>query len=120
MFLAVAALDFHFFVHRVQPIFLKKREGAARCYDCHSLKSNKSLLRLAETNPDGKWNTRQSRQNYESVVTLVDRKDPLNSRLLLHPLSAEAGGDPFHTGGKFWTSKNDPEWKMLADWIRAK
>jgi len=42
----------------------------------------------------------------------------MKSRLLLHPLAPEAGGDPTHTGGKFWTSSNDPEWQMIAEMDR--
>ena len=30
-----------------------------------------------------------------------------------------AGGDPFHAGGKHWTSRNDPEWQTLAAWVRG-
>jgi hypothetical protein len=37
--------------------------------------------------------------------------------MLMHPLAAEAGGDPFHAGGKHWKSRNDPEWKTLAAWV---
>jgi hypothetical protein len=35
------------------------------------------------------------------------------------PLTEEAGGDPFHPGGKHW-SKNDPEWRVLEAWIRGR
>src|SRR5213078_3105108 len=30
-----------------------------------------------------------------------------------------AGGDPHHDGGKHWTTKDDPEWQMLAAWVRG-
>jgi hypothetical protein len=33
---APVLLDFEFFRTRVQPVFLRKREGLARCYVCHS------------------------------------------------------------------------------------
>lgn len=46
-------------------------------------------------------------------------RDPENSRLLRTPLSPAAGGSPQHTGGKFWDSQEDPEWRMLAQWVRA-
>jgi hypothetical protein len=36
------------------------------------------------------------------------------------PLATEAGGDPFHPGGKHWRSQNDSEWKRLADWVSGK
>ena len=33
---ATPALDFEVFKTRVQPVFLHKRKGLARCYVCHS------------------------------------------------------------------------------------
>jgi YVTN family beta-propeller protein len=36
----------------------------------------------------------------------------------MHPLAAEAGGDPFHSGGRQFSSRNDPDWLVMADWIR--
>ena len=35
-FTAEQSLDYDFFKSRVEPIFLKKRPGHARCYVCHS------------------------------------------------------------------------------------
>ena len=32
-----ASLDFQAYRDRIEPIFLKKRTGGMRCYDCHSL-----------------------------------------------------------------------------------
>jgi len=49
---------------------------------------------------------------------LVVPGDPLTSRLLMMPLAHEAGGDPFHPGGKHWESQKDPEWQTMAAWIR--
>ena len=43
----------------------------------------------------------------------------MSSRLLLHPLAREAGGDPFHGGGKHWKDQTDPEWRALAAWARG-
>ena len=89
-----------------------------RCYNCHSLDRHKALFRLGPLGPDGTWSEAQSRRNFENALKLIDLSQPLKSRLLLHPLAEEAGGDPFHTGGKFWKSKDDPEWKTLAEWVR--
>ena len=117
LWLAADPLDFAFFVKRVEPIFLKPRQGAARCYNCHSLDSNKALFHLEPLRPDGTWSEAQSRRNFESALKVIDLTQPMKSRLLLHPLAEEAGGDPFHTGGKFWKSKDDPEWRSLAEWV---
>jgi YVTN family beta-propeller protein len=110
-------LDFQEYRTRIEPVFLKKREGGARCYDCHSTLTTR--LRLQPFLPgDSSWTEEQSRQNFEFVSQLVIPNDPLRSRLLLHPLAQEAGGDPAHAGGKFWKSQADPEWQMLAAWVR--
>ena len=44
---------------------------------------------------------------------------PLKSKLLIHPLAEEAGGDEFHGGGHHWKSQDDPEWQTLAAWVRG-
>ena len=40
-----------------------------------------------------------------------------SSKLLLHPLAADGGGDFYHSGGKHWNSFLDPEWQTLAKTI---
>src|SRR5437667_8749046 len=112
-----SSLDFETYRTRIEPIFLKTREGGVRCYDCHSVMVTRLHLRRL---PEGSsaWTEQQSRQNFKVVSQLVTPAEPPKSRLLLHPLSPEAGGDPTHTGGKFWKSQDDPEWRMIADWVR--
>jgi hypothetical protein len=111
--------DFRFFVDRVEPIFVRKRSDSGRCYDCHSRNSNQAAFRLAPQGDDGKWTEAQSRRNYENALLLVVPGEPRKSRLLLHPLAESAGGDPFHSGGKFWATTEDPEWQTLAAWVRG-
>ena len=114
---ARSSLDFETYRSRIEPIFLKKRKGGVRCYDCHSILATR--LRLQPLSPgSASWTEEQSRRNFEVVSRLVTPADPLKSRLLLHPLAPQAGGDPTHTGGKFWASQDDPEWKMIAEWVR--
>ncbi len=114
---AAATLDFEVFRTRIQPIFTTKREGLARCSICHSQTTNFRLQKL----PPGRtaWNDEESRRNFDAVQRLVVSGDPLASRLLMMPLAAEAGGDPFHPGGKHWVSRDDPEWQALAAWVRG-
>ena len=114
-----ADLDFRYFVARVQPVFTRSRSSGGRCYDCHSLESNKAAFHLESLPAGGRWSEEQSRRNFENARKLITPGEPLKSRLLTHPLAEEAGGDPFHAGGKFWTSRDDPEWKILADWVRG-
>ncbi len=65
------------------------------------------------------WDDEQSRKNFEAVSKLVIPGDPLSSRLLMHPLEPEAGGDEFHTGGRQFSSQDDPQFKILAAWVRG-
>jgi YVTN family beta-propeller protein len=115
---AQSPLDYETYRTRIEPIFLKKRQNGVRCYDCHSALSTR--LRLAPLAPgNSSWTEEQSRRNFQAVSPLVTPCAPKKSRLLLHPLASEGGGDPAHTGGKFWTSQDDPEWQLLATWVGA-
>jgi cytochrome c553 len=38
----------------------------------------------------------------------------------MHPLAPEAGGDGFHSGGHQFASQDDPDWQVLAAWVRQK
>jgi hypothetical protein len=109
-------LDFDFFRERVQPIVLRKRPGNARCIVCHE----NGTPRLQSLTPGATtWDADQSRKNFEAWQRVVVPGDPAASRMLMHPLAADAGGDPFHAGGKHWTSRDDPEWQTLAAWVRG-
>jgi len=112
-----SALDFESYRTQVEPIFLRPRENGVRCYDCHSVLPTRLHLEPLAAGSSS-WTETESRNNFAYVLQLVAAGDPLKSRLLLHPLAAEAGGDPVHTGGKFWESQGDPEWQILADWVR--
>ena len=111
------SLGFEYYRARVEPIFLKKRPGHARCVVCHVESNN--AFRLQPLSPgSATWTEEQSRQNFAIVSLLVTPGDPTSSRLLMHPLAREAGGDPFHSGGRQFASQNDPDWRILADWVR--
>jgi hypothetical protein len=109
-------LDYDFFKSRVEPIFLTKRPDHARCYVCHVESNN--AFHLERLSPEARaWTDEQSRRNFEMVSILVNPSDPDTSRLLLHPLAPEGGGDVFHSGGRQFPSKRDPAWRMLAAWV---
>ena len=111
------SLDFEYYKTRVEPIFLKKRPGHARCVVCHAGSNNAFRLQPL---PAGSttWTEEQSRRNFEMASRLVTPGDPASSHLLLHPLAANAGGDHFHSGGRQFASQEDPDWRVLADWVR--
>lgn len=110
------SLDFGFFKTKIQPIFLAKRAGRARCVACHGhpQASGFSLQPLA--NGSKTWNEEESRKNFEAVKRVVVPGD-LRSPLLVHPLAEKAGGDFFHSGGKQFDSQDDPEWQTLKAWV---
>jgi hypothetical protein len=111
-------LDYEFFKSRVEPVFLTKRPDHARCYVCHVESNN--AFRLERLSPGARaWTEEQSRRNFEAVSILVNPGDPDTSRLLLHPLAPEGGGDVFHSGGRQFASKRDPAWRTLAAWVNG-
>ena len=116
--LAGQSLDFEAYKARVEPIFLKKRLGHARCVACHV--DAATAFRLQALGDGAKtWTDEQSRKNFQMVVNLVTPGDPTSSRLLIHPLARDSGGDQFHAGGRQFASKDDPDWKIIADWISS-
>ncbi|HLH37916.1 MAG TPA: hypothetical protein VKX39_02110 [Bryobacteraceae bacterium] len=117
-FAAAQSLDFEVYRTKVEPIFLKKRPTHARCVACH-VEAN-TAFRLQPLPEDAKgWSEEASRKNFAVVSNLVVPGDPDKSRLLHHPLAHEAGGDVFHGGGRQFRSKDDPDYRTIADWIRA-
>lgn len=112
---ASPSLDYDFFKAKVEPVFLNKRPGHARCVSCHTL--NHVPLHLVPLSPGStSWNEEQSRQNFVLVQRVVV-PGSLESPLLTHPLAQQAGGDPAHGGGKHFESQNNPEWLNLKAWV---
>ena len=111
---AKASLDYETFKTKVQPIFLAKRAGHARCISCHSSGTPLRLQPLSAGSST--WNEEESRKNFEAVKRVVI-PGSLKSMLLVHPLAEQAGGDFFHKGGKHWNSQNDPEWQTLKAFV---
>jgi hypothetical protein len=112
---AAAPLDYEFFKAKVEPIFLFKRPGHARCVVCHTV--NHVPLHLVPLSPGSTtWNEEQSRQNFELVQRVVVAGS-MESPLLRHPLAQQAGGDPAHGGGKHFESQDNPEWLTLKAWV---
>ncbi len=116
---AAIDLDFPYFMNEVQPVFLVKRNNNVRCIQCHT---RSSAFRLQPLEGGALfWSEEQSRLNYASASAfVVPGADPLESRLLTHPLAPAAGGDTFHGGGKHFASQSDPEWRIIADWVAGR
>jgi len=111
---SAASLDYQYFKTKVQPIFLYKRTGHARCIACHG---QGTPLRLQALDPGATtWTEEESRKNFDAVRRVVIPGN-LKSRLLMHPLDEAAGGDFYHNGGKHFQTQNDPEWQVLKAWV---
>ena len=114
---AAQSLSYETFKTQVEPIFLKKRAGHARCVVCHSTGGGAFHLQMLSPG-SSTWTEEQSRKNFEAVSNLVVPGDPNSSVLLKHPLAPEAGGDVFHSGGRQFRSQDDPDWEAIANWVR--
>jgi len=111
---ATASLDYDYFKTKVEPIFLTKRPGHARCIACHG---SGTPLRFQPLAPGATtWSEEESRKNFE-VIRRVAQPGNMKSRLLTHPLEERAGGDFYHNGGKHFTSQSDPEWQVLKAFV---
>jgi hypothetical protein len=112
---ANASLNYEFFKAKVQPVFLAKRDGHTRCVVCHTI--NNAAFHLVPLSPGSTaWNDDQSRLNFELVKRVAMPGYP-ESKLLIHPLAEEAGGDPHHGGGQQFGSKEDPAWLTLKAFV---
>ncbi len=107
-------LDFNYYRAKVEPIFTTKRPTHARCIVCHIGRTSFDLQPLAK---GATWTEAESRKNYEMLLKLVNTAKPEASLLLMHPLAEAGGGDDFHSGGRQFANKQDPNWVTLKNWI---
>ncbi len=94
-------IDVEFFQACVHPIFFQPTLSGLACVNCHSEE-------FTQPNPEESWN---------AINRLIEPGHPTQSRLLMHPLHPDGGGDYAHNGVRRWLSQNDPEWRMLAAWV---
>ena len=110
------AIDFDFFRACVQPVFANPREGHIRCSNCHS----EGLIGFAPVAENGKtWNDQEAKRAFSTITRLVIPGNPEQSRFLLKPLHPSGGGSYTHNGPRRWQSRDDPEFRMLAGWVRG-
>ena len=109
-------LDFDYYKTNVEPIFLERKAGFTRCVVCHSEGGRVGFLEELGRGAES-WTEEQSRRNFDAIKRLVVPGDPQASRLLMHPLEPEAGGDEFHNGGRQFSSQDDPWFKTLVAWV---
>ena len=112
-------LNYDFFKSKVQPIFLKKREGHTRCIVCHAGANNAMRLTPLAANA-ANFTEEQSKTNFETVSRIVTPGKPMESHFLTHPLQPEFGGGMYHSGGRQFISTDDPDWQSMRDWVNGK
>jgi hypothetical protein len=109
-------LDFEFFRSCVQPMFASPRDGHIKCSNC----LNAGALGFAPPPQDGKaWNDQEARRAFSTISRLIIPGNPEQSRFLLKPLHPDGGGSYTHNGPRRWQSRTDPEWQLLAGWVRG-
>jgi hypothetical protein len=109
-------LDFEFFRSCVQQVFATPREGHIRCSNCHA----SGLIGFAPAPQNGaSWSDEEARRAFSTISRLVIPGNPEQSRFLLKPLHPDGGGSYTHNGPRRWQSRDDPEWRMLAQWVRG-
>jgi hypothetical protein len=109
-------LDFAFFRSCVQQVFATPREGQIRCSSCHAA----GQVGFAPAPQNGKeWSEEEARRAFQSIFRLLIPGNPEQSRFMLKPLHPDGGGSYTHNGPRRWQSREDPEWRMLAGWVRG-
>lgn len=94
-------VDFEFFRACVQPIFYQPTPDGLTCANCH-------INEFTQPDPQTSWS---------AISRLIEPGRPTESRLLMHPLHPDGGGDYAHNGVRRWFSQDDSEWQMLAAWV---
>ncbi|MGH9451403.1 MAG: HEAT repeat domain-containing protein [Terriglobia bacterium] len=121
--MADVPFNFNYFTAFVQPLFVKKY-GATACVDCHaSASSSYGEFRLLRPGPGGHFTLAQSRVNFVSALAVINRKDPMRSKLLLKPLDPNTREGTIrgmtHDGGVFWHNQYDPDFEIVVDWLKG-
>jgi hypothetical protein len=109
-------IDFEFFRACVQPVFANPREGHIKCSNCHA----GGIIGFAPVPQNGStWNDQEASRAFSTITRLILPGNPEQSRFLLKPLHPDGGGSYTHNGPRRWQSRKDPEWQMLAGWVRG-
>ena len=109
-------LDFEFFRACVQPVFANPREGQLGCSNCHS----GGIIGFAPAPARGDtWSDEEAGRAFRLISRVITPGNAEQSRFLLKPLHPDGGGAYTHNGPRRWQTRDDPEWAMLASWVRG-
>ena len=109
-------IDFDFFRACVQEVFANPRDGQLPCSRCHS--GGMIGFAPAPARAD-RWSDEEAQRAFQLISRVITPGNPEQSRFLLKPLHPDGGGAYTHNGPRRWESRSDPEWQMLADWVRG-
>lgn len=109
-------LDFEFYSTCVQRMYRNPRPGQLSCEQCHAGGFTGFAPRAANGTA---WTEEEARRGFEVIQRLILPGDPIQSRWLLKPLHPDGGGSYTHNGVRRWQSRDDPEWQMMAAWVRG-
>jgi hypothetical protein len=109
-------LDFEFYRTCVQRVYQTPRYGELTCQECHAGGFTGFAPRAANGTA---WTEEEARRGFEAIQRVILPGDPVQSRWLLKPLHPDGGGSYTHNGVRRWESRDDPEWQMLAAWVRG-
>ena len=110
------ALDFEFYRTCVQRVFASPRPGHLPCTACHG----GGQAGFAPVAANGtSWTEAEARRGFQAIQRLIVPGNAERSRWLLKPLHPDGGGSYTHNGVRRWQSRSDPEWQMLAAWVRG-
>jgi hypothetical protein len=110
------ALDFEFYRTCVQRVFTNPRPGHLSCTACHG--GGQAGFAPAAANGTS-WSDAEARRGFQAIQRVIVPGNPEQSRWMLKPLHPDGGGSYTHNGVRRWPSRNDPEWQMLAAWVRG-
>jgi hypothetical protein len=109
-------LDFAFYNSCIQEMYRNPRYGQLSCQECHAGGFTGFAPRAANGTA---WTEQEARRGYDAIQRLILPGNPVQSRWLLKPLHPDGGGSYTHNGVRRWQSRDDPEWLMMAAWVRG-
>ncbi|MBM4183700.1 MAG: hypothetical protein FJ207_05675 [Gemmatimonadetes bacterium] len=109
-------LDYEFYRTCVQRVFASPRPGQLPCKECHG---GGQAGFAPEPSNGTSWTDAEARRGFQAISRLIVPGNPEQSRWLLKPLHPDGGGSYTHNGVRRWRSRSDPEWQMLAAWVRG-
>lgn len=109
-------LDFEFYSTCVQQMYRNPRYGQLSCEQCHAGGFTGFAPRAANGTA---WTEEEARRGFDAIQRVILPGNPVQSRWMLKPLHPDGGGSYTHNGVRRWQSRDDPEWQLMAAWIRG-